>query len=108
YLGYPQDALMDLLLLEAWRHQAVIVGENLGTVPQGFNADLERRGFLVMSVLWFERHEEAPQRFHPPSAWPLPSKARASTRHLATLPGWWMGTAIHGRERHGEHAAAEA
>lgn len=108
YLGYPQDELMDLLMLEAWRHQAVIVGENLGTVPQGFNADLERRGFLGMSVLWFEREEEAPQRFHPPSAWPVRSMAMASTHDLPTLRGWWMGRDIHWRERHGEHDAAEA
>jgi len=64
YLRYPRDELMDLLVLEAWRHQAVVVGENLGTVPEDFNEALAERGILGMNVLWFE-HDHALARTPP-------------------------------------------
>src|SRR5690606_22252721 len=55
YLAYPFDDMLRLVTLEAWRQQAVAVGENLGTVPAGFNDRIEAAGMLGMSVLWFER-----------------------------------------------------
>lgn len=98
YLKFPRDDLMDLLCLEAWRHQAVIVGENLGTVPEGFDETLERRGMLGMSVLWFEREEGRPSAFRPAQMWPENSMAMATTHDLPTVNGWWQGRDIHWRE----------
>jgi 4-alpha-glucanotransferase len=57
YLRYPMDDLLRLISLESWRHQAIIIGENLGTVPETFNATLYKRGVLGIDVLWFEREE---------------------------------------------------
>ncbi|WP_195844132.1 4-alpha-glucanotransferase, partial [Bordetella pertussis] len=42
YLAFPVEDLLRLAALEAWRHRAVLIGENLGTVPRDFNA---RRGW---------------------------------------------------------------
>jgi 4-alpha-glucanotransferase len=68
YLRYPMDDLLRLIALESWRHQAIIIGENLGTVPETFNAQMYKRGMLGIDVLWFEREQtekatepEAPQ-----------------------------------------------
>lgn len=108
YLSYPQDELMDLLMLEAWRHQALIVGENLGTVPEGFDAEMQRRGFLGMSVLWFEREEAESMPFRSAGQWPAQSMAMASTHDLPTIRGWWTGRDISWRLRHGEFSAEEA
>lgn len=61
YLRYPMEDLLRLISLESWRHHAIIIGENLGTVPETFNATLYQRGVLGIDVLWFEREEaEAP------------------------------------------------
>lgn len=108
YIGYPLDDLMDLLALEAWRHDALVVGENLGTVPEGFDAAMERRGFLGMSVLWFEREAGSPPRFRRPADWPVNTMAMATTHDLPTLRGWWVGRDIEWRERHGEYSPEHA
>lgn len=55
YLRYPMQDLLRLIALESWRHHAIIIGENLGTVPDTFNATLAERGMLGIDVLWFER-----------------------------------------------------
>lgn len=102
YLQFPRDDLMDLLCLEAWRHRAIVVGENLGTVPEGFDEILERRGVLGMSVLWFEREDGVPPSFRPAWIWPESSMAMATTHDLPTVNGWWQGRDIHWREKQGQ------
>lgn len=108
YLRYPREDLMDLLVLEAWRHQAVVVGENLGTVPEDFSAALDKRGILGMSVLWFQQEQEQEQEqdgepvFMRPDAWPPLSMSMVSTHDLPTLRGWWLGRDIQWRERLGQ------
>lgn len=107
YLGYPFDDMADLLVLEAWRHRAIVVGENLGTVPAGFNQALERRGILGMSVLWFEREAGDTPGFRPASQWPLQTMAMTATHDLPTVRGWWSGRDIEWREQRGDYDAAE-
>lgn len=107
YLRYPREELMDLLVLEAWRHHAVVVGENLGTVPEDFNDMLEQRGVLGMSVLWFEQEPGEPPAFRPPQRWPERSMAMVSTHDLPTLKGWWQGRDIHWRARQGQFDEGE-
>ncbi len=54
YVTYPAEELYAVLALESHRHQAVIVGENLGTVPPGVNAAMERHEVLGMYVVQYE------------------------------------------------------
>ena len=57
YLNYPLIDMLRLLALESQRHQAVVVGEDLGTVPEGFRDRLDAHGIHGMRVLWFEKTE---------------------------------------------------
>ena len=57
YLAYPLTDLLRLLALESARHNAVVVGEDLGTVPEGFRETLGQSGVHGMRVLWFERED---------------------------------------------------
>lgn len=98
YLSYPLDDLLRLLALESHRHSAIVVGEDLGTVPEGFRQRLELAGIYGMRVLWFERDRSG---FTPPSAWPAAAVAMTSTHDLPTVAGWWSGRDIKVRAQAG-------
>ncbi|CAB3756632.1 4-alpha-glucanotransferase [Burkholderia puraquae] len=89
YLRYPVDDLVRLVALEAARHRALAIGEDLGTVPAGFRERLGAQGIAGMRVLWFER--DADGTFRPPSAWDRDAIAMTSTHDLPTVAGWWRG-----------------
>jgi len=88
YLTYPLTDLLRLLALESKRHSAIVVGEDLGTLPDGFRETLEASGLHGMRVLWFEREW---QGFMPPAAWNQSAFAMTSTHDLPTAAGWWRG-----------------
>src|SRR5690606_22163338 len=67
YLAYPLDDLLNLIALESWRHHAIVIGEDLGTVPEGFRERLHQAGLLGIGVLLFERDGA---RFKSPAEWP--------------------------------------
>jgi 4-alpha-glucanotransferase len=91
YLAYPLDDLFRLTALESHRQRAVVIGEDLGTVPAGFRGRLRRAGIYGMSVLWFER---AGKRFKKAADWPAEAAAMTSTHDLPTVAGWWRGSDI--------------
>jgi len=87
YIFYPEEQMLGLIALESHRHRAVVVGEDLGTVPDGFRTELARAGVLGMQVLWFERNGSA---FAKPSAWRREAMATTTTHDLPSVAGWWM------------------
>ncbi|VWB48830.1 4-alpha-glucanotransferase [Burkholderia latens] len=97
YLRYPIDDLVRLVALEAARHRAVAIGEDLGTVPAGFRERLAAQGIAGMRVLWFER--EADGAFRRPAAWDRDTIAMTSTHDLPTVSGWWRGVDLEWRRR---------
>jgi 4-alpha-glucanotransferase len=86
YLYYPVDDLLRLLTLESHRHQAIVLGEDLGTVPEGLREKLIARSILGMRVLLFEQDNA---HFKPILDWPDNALATTSTHDLPTLNGWW-------------------
>jgi 4-alpha-glucanotransferase len=116
YLHYPLAQLLRLTALEAWLHGALVIGENLGTVPEGFDAQLEDHGLLGMNVLWFMRAADSPPQaqdsagdalpepatpaaFLAPNDWPAHAVAMTTTHDLPTLEGWWHAQDILWRSR---------
>lgn len=91
YVEYPRDALLAELALESQRARCIVVGEDLGTVPDGFREALTDKGMLSYRVLWFEREGE---NFRAPQSYPAQAVACVSTHDLATLAGWWSGADI--------------
>jgi 4-alpha-glucanotransferase len=103
YLAYPLADLLRLIALESWRHQAIVIGEDLGTVPPGFRDRLAEHGLLGMRVLWFERTEKG-GGFCAPAQWGTRSLAMTTTHDLPTVACWWQGHDIDWRHRIGQTA----
>ena len=95
YLRYPVDDLLRLLALESHRRRAVVIGEDLGTLPEGFHARMEEAGILGMRVLWFEQEKDG--SFRAPARWSRDAAAMTTTHDLPTVLGWWSGRDIEWR-----------
>ncbi|HLX98049.1 MAG TPA: glycogen debranching protein GlgX [Roseiarcus sp.] len=91
YLAYPFDDLIGHVALESQRAQCMVVGEDLGTVPEGFRDRLTRARIAGMRVLRFERDGA---RVRAPESYPPMSVACVATHDLATLAGWQQGADI--------------
>jgi 4-alpha-glucanotransferase len=91
YLSYPFDDLIGHIAVESQRARCMVVGEDLGTVPEGFRDRMTRANIEGMRVLWFERDGA---KVRPPESYPPLSVACVATHDLATLAGWWQGADI--------------
>lgn len=106
YVAYPLDDLIGILALESQRHRCLVVGEDLGTVPEGFRAKMEAAGVLSYRVLFFEQ-DWSTGVFLRPGDYPRLSLAVAGSHDLPTLIGWWEERDITLKERLGLYPSDE-
>jgi 4-alpha-glucanotransferase len=95
YVHYPAEDLLAILALESVRAKVLIIGEDLGTVPDWVRQRLGTAGVLSYRVFYFERTWEG--EWKPPGAYPPQSLAVAGTHDLPTLCGYWEGADIETR-----------
>ncbi|MEI6557797.1 MAG: 4-alpha-glucanotransferase [Rhodospirillaceae bacterium] len=105
YLSYPFRDLVRLVALESHRNRCIVIGEDLGTVPEGFRPAMEQAGILSCRVFYFERGHDG--GFLPPGAYPASALVTATTHDLATLAGFWQGRDLAWRSRLGLYPSAE-
>lgn len=100
YVRYPLDDLVGILALESQRQRCLVVGEDLGTVPDGFRERMAAANVFSYRVLFFEQDGET-GAFLPPDAYPALALAVAGSHDLPTLRGWWEARDIALKERLG-------
>ncbi len=91
YVRFPLDQLIAITALESQRHQCLVVGEDLGTVPDGLREKLSEAAIFSYRVLWFERDGPG---FRPPGSYPAQALACLASHDLPTLSGWRRGRDI--------------
>ena len=93
YVRSHTDELLEIVALESQRAGAVVIGEDLGTVPAGVREELRRRCLLSTRLALFERV--------PPSRYPARSFAGVTTHDLPTVAGAWSGSDLLAQEAAG-------
>ncbi|MFJ1746234.1 4-alpha-glucanotransferase [Streptomyces sp. NPDC088116] len=101
YVRYDAEAMLAVLALEAHRADAVVIGEDLGTVEPGVREALERRGVLGTSVLWFERDWAGTGQPLAPESWREGCVATATTHDLPSTAARLTGEHVELRHRLG-------
>ncbi|HSG82064.1 MAG TPA: 4-alpha-glucanotransferase, partial [Gemmatimonadota bacterium] len=106
YVRYPVRDLLGVLALESRRAGALVIGEDLGTVPRGFPALLSRWGILSSGVLYFER--DAGGGYRAPSRYSPRAMVTANTHDNPPLLGFWKDRDLELRHAAGELQAPGA
>ncbi len=99
YVRYDHEAMLAILLLEASRAGAAVIGEDLGNVEPWVREVLTDRGILGTSVLWFERTERGDPK--PAAQWRELALGSVTVHDLPPTAGYLAGTHIELRDRLG-------
>ncbi|MER5306388.1 4-alpha-glucanotransferase [Streptomyces sp. NPDC002773] len=101
YVRYDAEAMLAVLVLEAHRAGALVIGEDLGTVEPGVREELARSGVFGTSVLWFERDWAGTGRPLAPDEWRAECVATATTHDLPPTAARLSGDHVTLRHRLG-------
>ena len=87
YVYYPVDDLLGILALESHRNKNLVIGEDLGTVPEEIRGKLADNGIYSYRVFFFEQAEDG--GFFSPGHYPEQSMSTLTTHDMPTLIGYW-------------------
>jgi 4-alpha-glucanotransferase len=86
YVHYDLKELMGLLALESQRNHCLVIGEDLGTVPEELPAVMLANAMYCYRVLYFERSDD---QITLPESYPEMAVATINTHDVAPLASWW-------------------
>lgn len=92
YVYYDIKKLTAILTLESVRAKCLLIGEDLGTVPDGFREYMAEHGLLSYKVM--ARQKEKDGTFITPEKYQYLSLAQFSTHDQATALGFWLNEDI--------------
>lgn len=98
YISFPFEEILSIIALESKRNNCIVIGEDLGTVPEGFSEHMQSYGLLSYKIFFFERWWET-GLFKRPEIYSDKAIVTASTHDLPTIKGWWMGRDLQWREK---------
>jgi 4-alpha-glucanotransferase len=98
YVRDNADDLLHVLARESVSNNAVIVGEDLGTVEPEVREILAKFRILSYRLLYFERKGDL---FRPPAEYPAQALVSSTTHDLPTIAGFWTSSDIAARLRAG-------
>lgn len=96
YVRYPVEDLFRLVALESVRNRCLIIGEDLGTVPEGFRERMGATSLFAYRVMVFEQKDG---RFKTPAEFDDTALSIFATHDLPSMRGYWNGADIAQREK---------
>jgi 4-alpha-glucanotransferase len=105
HLRFPMAKMLRVLAEESEAAGAVVIGEDLGWVPEGFSAAMNRAQLLSYRIAVFEQDETG---FRPAADYPKRAMACLSTHDLPVITRWWQGDDVARREAHGLVSEADS
>ncbi|HLE78022.1 MAG TPA: 4-alpha-glucanotransferase [bacterium] len=105
YVRYPADEFYAILAVESVRHRAMLVGENLGTVPREVTAAMRRRRVLQTYVVQYALQ---PSRTTPLGTVPADAVAAINTHDMPPFAAFWKGRDLRDLVRLGQLTSAQA
>jgi len=96
YVRQRLDELIAVIALESVRNRCIVIGEDLGTLPEGLHERLRAAAMLSYRVLPFERGRDG--AFRPPSDYPRLALVAAGTHDLPSFAAFWRGDDLRLRE----------
>ena len=106
YVRYPLDDMLGILALESHRNRCMVIGEDLGTLPNGFRERMAAAKVLSYRLSMFERYPDG--LFRRPVTYPQLAVATFGTHDLPTIRSWWEGHDIEVRRTLGLTTEVEA
>jgi 4-alpha-glucanotransferase len=88
YVHYPLHQLLTALALESARNGCVVVGEDLGVVPDEMRRAMPQFGLYHYKVLLFEKDQG---RYRRPGEYVREALATVTTHDMPTLRSFWEG-----------------
>jgi 4-alpha-glucanotransferase len=89
YVRLPFERMLAVIAEESRKARCVVIGEDLGTVPEGFRGKMAAWGVWSYLVMMFERDGNG--AFQPPDRYPEKALATFNTHDLPTYFGWISG-----------------
>jgi len=86
YVRFPFEHLLRVIAEESVKYRCTVIGEDLGTVPEGFRDTIAKWGLWSYRVMLFERDNDG--RFKPPQSYPAEALATFNTNDLPSFAGW--------------------
>ncbi len=105
YVHYRMDDLFGIVALESQRNRCVVIGEDLGTVPDAVRRAMPDFGLFSYRVLYFEK--DSAGAFIGPEAYPREALVTVSTHDLPPFRSFWTGSDLSLRERLGLYPSDE-
>jgi len=87
YIYYQVEDMLNLLALESMRNECLVIGEDLGTVPEGIDVLLKDAGVYSYKVFFFEQAEDG--GYIAPEHYAGQAMATLSTHDMPTIKGFW-------------------
>ena len=89
YVYYPLEDLLAILCLESHRQRCLVVGEDMGTVPNELREAMASKHIYSNKLFYFEKQHD--QNFKLPQSHQQDALLMVTNHDVPTLAGWWDG-----------------